>query len=115
MLKYFSVIKYMALSWKNKNTDELAKAFLLLETPAEAKRFLRDLLTPEEIIEFGKRWQAARMLDRKIPYSQIEKETGLSSTTVARVSKWLKNGIDGYKLALRKLHHSTKSSKRKRC
>ena len=49
------------------------------------------------------------MLNQKIPYSVIEKETGLSSTTVARVSKWLNKGMGGYKLMLRKSgnHHNS--------
>ena len=62
--------------------------------------------------EFGKRWKAAKMLNKNIPYSKIEKETGLSSTTVARVAKWLKKGMGGYRLMLRKLnlHHHNSSS-----
>ncbi len=68
---------------------------------------MRDLLTEQEIIEFGKRWQAAQMLAKKVPYSKIVGKTGLSSTTVARVSKWLNKGMDGYKLMLKRLnsHH----------
>lgn len=98
------------MNWNNKRTEKLAEAFLALQTKKEARRFLRDLLTPQEIIEFGKRWQAARMLSKSIPYSQIEKETGLSSTTVARVSQWLNQGMGGYKLMINRLanthHHS---------
>lgn len=95
--------------WNNPTTEDLLKAVLALKNVGEAKRFFRDLLTEQEIIEFAKRWQAAKMLSKKIPYSQIEKETGLSSTTVARVSKWLKKGMGGYRLILKRLavhHHS---------
>ena len=87
-----------------KNIDELIKAILLLENPKEARRFLRDLLTESELIEFGKRWKAARMLNEKNPYDKIIKETGLSSTTVARVSDWLNKGKGGYKLMLKKIN-----------
>lgn len=85
----------------------MLEAVLKLRTLDEAKRFFRDLLTEQEIIEFGKRWQAAQMLSQKIPYSQIEKATGLSSTTVARVAKWLKGKMGGYRLMLQRLnsHH----------
>jgi len=91
--------------------NNLVSALLLLKNGPEAKKFLRDLLTEEEIIEFGKRWQAARMLQRQIPYTQIIKATGLSSTTVARVAKWLKRGAGGYRLVLSRLasHHSNPS------
>ena len=43
------------------------------------------------------------MLDKKISYEKIEKETGMSSTTIARVQKWLTNGKGGYKLMLKRL------------
>lgn len=88
-----------------KKLIDLFEAILLLENTNEAKRFFRDLLTQEELREFSKRWQAAQMLDKKIPYTEIEKETGLSSTTIARVSRWLKNGKGGYKLIIKKLNH----------
>ena len=95
--------------WENKTTEDLFKVVLKLKTQNEVKRFFRDLLTEEEIVEFGKRWQAAQMLAKKTPYSEIVKKTGLSSTTVARVSKWLNRGMGGYKLMLQKLnsHHTS--------
>lgn len=92
----------------------LYDALLLLENSEEAKKFLRDLLTEAEIKEFANRWKVARMLDQKIPYEIITKETGMSSTTVARISKWLTQGKGGYKLMLKKInnqinanHHNT--------
>jgi len=91
--------------WDNPKTEDLLKAILTLKNVKEAKRFFRDLLTEREIIEFGKRWRVAKMLAKKIPYPLIEKETGLSTTTIARVSRWLNKGKDGYKLILQRLHH----------
>jgi len=78
---------------------------LALKTKNEAGRFLRDLMTEKEIKEFAKRLKAAEMLTEKVPYSTIEKETGLSSTTVARVAKWLNGKGGGYKIIINKLHH----------
>lgn len=91
--------------WNNSTTENLCRAILKLKDVREAKRFFRDLLTEEEIIEFGKRWQAAQMLQQRIPYTQIVTATGLSSTTVARVAKWLKSGLGGYRLVLGRLGH----------
>jgi len=85
--------------------NNLTEAFLMLKNQAEMKKFLRDLLTENEIKEFARRWQAARMLDEKNSYIAIVKKTGLSSTTVARISKWLQNGMGGYRLLLTRLHH----------
>ena len=95
--------------WNNETTEELWSAICALENKNEAKKFFRDLLTPKEIIEFSKRWQVARMLNKKVSYSEIEKRTGLSSTTVARVSQWLNRGMGGYKLIISRfstLHHN---------
>lgn len=93
--------------WINSDTDSLFKAILALKNIDEARCFFRDLLTQVEILEFSNRWKAAKMLSKKQRYTLIEKETGLSSTTVARVSKWLNYGMNGYKLVLRRLDSST--------
>jgi len=92
--------------WDTKTTENLLLAVLKLKNISEAKKFFRDLLTQQEIIEFGKRWQAAKMLADKVSYVEIEKKTGLSSTTIARISKWLNKGMGGYKLMLNRLHHN---------
>ncbi|PID52114.1 MAG: TrpR, YerC/YecD [Candidatus Moraniibacteriota bacterium] len=100
------------MKWDNKKTEELINVILLLENKKEAKTFLRDLLTASEIAELSNRWRAAQMLSQKIPYTKVEKETGLSSTTVARVSRWLQKGKGGYKAMITKvnaLHHSSSS------
>ena len=90
----------------NKKILELIDAILTLKSRNEAKSFLRDLLTESELIEFGNRWKAARMLWEKDLYINIEKETGLSSTTVARVSRWLNGKTGGYKLVLNRMHNN---------
>ncbi len=93
------------MNWKKPQKKDLIEAILSLKSAGEAQRFLIDLLTPEEIEEFSKRFQAARMLSEKIPYSIIEKKTGLSSTTVARVSKWLNGKEGGYRSVIANMHH----------
>lgn len=87
----------------SKDVKALYKAILALENEGECKRFLRDLLTEKEIKEFTNRWKVARMLYKKIPYEKIEKDTGMSSTTIARIQKWLINGMGGYRLILKRL------------
>ena len=93
------------MDWKKPENQALVEAVLSLRTRDEGRRFLRDLLTPVEIEEFAKRFQTAQMLTEKIPYSKIEKATGLSSTTVARVSKWLQGSEGGYRTIIARLHH----------
>lgn len=115
IIKRFSLIKYYMNAWKNQKTDNLIKALLALQKPAEARKFLRDLMTEKEIAELGNRWKAAQMLDQNVSYAQIVQNTGLSSTTIARISKWMKEGMGGYRLMLDRMskkHHTTLSRSR---
>ena len=93
------------MNWKSKENTSFIKAILSLKTNNEAERFLRDLMTEKEIKEFANRLKAAEMLTQNIYYTTIEEETGLSSATVARVSKWLKGRGGGYRTIINKLHH----------
>lgn len=86
------------------DAQEFFKAILSLENEDECKMFLRDLLTEAELKEFMNRWKVARLLSQKVPYEEISKATGMSSTTIARISKWLNNGKGGYQLLLKRLH-----------
>jgi TrpR-related protein YerC/YecD len=88
---------------KEKRFDQLAQVFTVLKNKSEVKKFLQDLLTEQEINEFGKRLEAAKLLQQGVAYTEVEQQTGLSSTTVARVSRWLKDGRNGYKLVLQRL------------
>jgi TrpR-related protein YerC/YecD len=91
----------------------LYKAVLLLKNEDECRRFFRDLLTEVEIKEFTNRWKVAQMLDNKLPYEKIVKETGMSSTTIARINKWLTKGNNGYKLMLKRFKKIYEQQKRK--
>jgi len=99
-------LKNLEKELETNSINELINAIVLLQNKNEAEQFLRDLLTKQEIIEFGKRFEAAIMLNKKISYIEIEKITGLSSTTIARISKWLKRGCGGYKLIINRIHHT---------
>jgi TrpR-related protein YerC/YecD len=101
------------MNWNTPENKEFVKAILALGTADEARRFLRDLMTPGEIEEFAKRLKTAGMLSTGSTYATIEKETGFSSTTVARVSKWLNYGNGGYKTILNKIHHHAPSQMRR--
>lgn len=86
--------------WRTSETDELLDAILALRTLEEAKRFFRDLCTLSEIEAMTHRWHAARLLDERLPYHEVARRTGASTTTVTRVAHWLRHGEDGYRLAL---------------
>lgn len=93
----------MKVDKHNKDISVLFKTILKLKNESEVWKFLRDLLTEAEIKEFANRWRVARMLNKKVSYEEIEKTTAMSSTTIARVNKWLTNGKGGYKLMLKRI------------
>ena len=82
---------------------KLYQAILSLENETELQAFFRDLLTLQEIKTFTQRFKIARLLHQGLPYAKIAKLTHTSTTTVTRVSHWLKHGKGGYKLALKNL------------
>ncbi len=89
-------------AWRTRETKELFEAILSLETIGEAERFFRDLCTLAELEAMAHRWQAARLVDRGLPYHEVSRRTGASTTTVTRVAHWLRHGEGGYRLAIEK-------------
>ncbi len=89
----------------------LYEAFLSMKKPDEVRRFLADLCTPAEISAFAERWKIARVLaDGASSYRDINAETGVSVTTIARVARFLhQEAHKGYALALDRTRHKRKS------
>jgi len=73
-----------------KLSDDISTVLSKLDDKTEVFSFLRDLLSEQEIIEFSRRFEVAKMLEEKISYTNIEEKTKMSSTTIARISKFLK-------------------------
>jgi len=86
-----------------RDIDLLYAAILELDSVEDCRKFFRDLLTEYEIAEVAERWKAARMLHAGASYAEIAKVTGLSSRTIARVGRWLKQGKGGYALLLKRM------------
>ncbi len=63
---------------------------------------LADLCTPAEIHSLAERWQVARLLDAgSMTYREIHEATGVSTTTIVRVARFLRQeGNRGYRLLL---------------
>jgi TrpR-related protein YerC/YecD len=94
------------INWQTNEKRELVEAILSLQNIDEVERFLRDLMTKQEIDEFSKRFLAAQIKKKKVQYNEIIEKTGLSSATIARISKWLKGPLGGYRLVINNLHHN---------
>jgi len=89
----------------SKDEAALYEAIGMLKTPDEIKRFMADLCTPGEVKAFTERWAIARLLDKgEDGYREIAAETKASTTTVARVARFLKQeDYQGYRLILDRL------------
>lgn len=73
-----------------KYSDDITTILSKLDDKSDIFDFLRDLLSEKEILEFSRRFEVAKMLEEKISYTKIEEKTKMSSTTIARISKFLK-------------------------
>lgn len=72
-------------------TDELCDALLVPKGHDEMRRLLLDLCTPAEIRTLAERWHVARLLDEgDLSYREIQEGTGVSTTTIVRVGRFLK-------------------------
>ncbi|GJM23792.1 MAG: hypothetical protein DHS20C16_02070 [Phycisphaerae bacterium] len=103
MAKKTTTTKKPVTSDANAESEALLRAILSLRHIGEAKRFFRDLLTDDEFDMLGRRWKVVSMLADGDSYRQIEDATGMSSRTVARIAKWLKEGPGGYRIILERL------------
>ena len=88
---------------QNEREKLLVKILTSLKTESEVAALLRDMLTPAEIEEFANRITIVKLLNEGLPYLEIAKKVGTSTTTVTRVAHWLYNGCGGYQSVLKKL------------
>ena len=86
-----------------KEVDELFDAIVSLENREECYQFFEDALTVKEILDIAQRLKAAKMLKNGSSYSEVCKETGMSTATISRVSKALERGAGGYALVMERL------------
>lgn len=92
--------------WPTKEHRDLFATVASLRTKEEAERFLRDLCTRSELDAMAHRWQVARLLDEGLPYVEVARRAHASTTTVTRVSQWLRRGEGGYRSALERRRRS---------
>lgn len=82
--------------------SDLRAALLTPRSDGEMARLLADLCTPAELRTLAERWHVARLLDgTDLTYRDIHEGTGVSTTTIVRVARFLKQEPHhGYRLAL---------------
>lgn len=75
---------------------DLRAALLTPRDEAEMGRLLIDLCTPAEIRTLAERWHVARLLGGTgLSYREIHDATGVSTTTVVRVARFLREERNG--------------------
>jgi TrpR-related protein YerC/YecD len=83
--------------------DKLFEAIKTLDGFEEYRSFFLDILTPAEFQAIKDRWAVAALLYEGYTYREINKISGVSITTVARVARFISNGSGGYQLALERI------------
>lgn len=83
--------------------EQICDALLQLRTQDEARRFLLDLCSVQELNAMGQRLEVAQMLSEGMIYSKIVQLTGASSATISRVSRALQSNDGGIRLVLERL------------
>ncbi len=84
---------------------DLCLALLTPRNADEMARLLADLCTPAEVRIIAERWHVARLLDEgRLSYREIHDATGVSTTTIVRVARFLKTEPhQAYRLAIRRV------------
>lgn len=78
------------------------------------KLFLRDLLTPSERIMLGRRIIIARLLMQGATHDEIGERMRVSSATVSRVQRWLKDQLSGFEQAIEGMEQEFKKRDEKK-
>jgi len=79
-------------SFHNKDTDRLFQAILTLKTIEECDQFFDDICTIQEVLTIAQRLKTAELLKKGANYQEINRETGMSTTTISQVRRSLDYG-----------------------
>lgn len=76
--------------------DDLCRALLMPANATEMAALLADLCTPAEVRTLAERWHVARLLaETDLSYRDIHEATGVSTTTIVRVARFLRTEPHG--------------------
>lgn len=89
--------------FEQENPNLLVKALLALETEAECRAFLEDIMTTKEILDISQRMAVAVRLDEGVSTAKIAEMTGASPTTISRVNRCYQYGAGGYPTVIKRL------------
>ena len=83
-------------------TDTLSRMLARVTSPEDMRAVLIDLCTPAELRALSERWRVAELLSEgTLSYREINAQTGVSTTTIGRVARFLRDEPHGgYRLLL---------------
>ena len=79
--------------------NELYEVFTKIKSPGDAEEFLKDLCSAKELKQMAGRLHAAKLLMQGKTYLEVTELSSVSSVTLSRISRCLKNG-KGYNRVL---------------
>ena len=82
---------------------QLCRVIAKLNSPLEAAKFLKDILTAQEAEMLAKRLKVAERLMKGDTYAKISFNFKISPSTIFRIHEWLKISGDGFRLGLEKI------------
>ena len=82
------------------DVNELFEAILTLKDIDDCYLFFEDICTVKELLDIAQRLRAAKMLAEGANYTEVSRETGMSTATISRVNKCLNYGDGGYRTVL---------------
>lgn len=85
------------------------QALSKLNSPIEAAKFIKDLLSSQEAEMLARRLKVAEMLFAGMTYSQIAQTLKIGGSTIARVHEWIKISGDGFRLVLERVPKEDKA------
>ena len=88
---------------RKKHIEEIYRVFTKIDTLAEAKRFLVDILTPNEIESIAERWQIMKELDSGMVQREVSAKLSVSIAKVTRGSRILKYGEGGFRTIMKRM------------
>jgi|TARA_B110000014_G_scaffold245318_1_gene217200 TrpR-related protein YerC/YecD len=86
--------------------ERFYRAIMTLNDVDEFRSFFNDIFTPAEFESIKDRWSVAELLDKGYTYREVKTMTGVSLTTIGRVARYLFDGSNGYKTALRRIKNN---------
>ena len=82
-------------------TPSLCETLARISSPDDMRAVLVDLCTPAELRALSERWRVAELLADDLSYREINAQTGVSTTTIGRVARFLRDEPHGgYRLML---------------